>query len=709
VDKITVIVPIYNTIEFLDECISSLINQTYENLEIILINDASNHATTERIEKWESKDSRIKVHHNSTTVGVGESRNIGLQLSTGKYVYFLDSDDYLREDTLQLLVDNIGGNKVILGNLISTHISNNKETESTKEGIVYLKAGDKKLFYNRSVLNCLMDKEFLQEREIRFASNVRLFSEFPFILSLIKELSEFPYLEKSIYYKRERNDPISNPSLVQEQEGKVIQDFLSSYNQWRNQYVDALVTSYLDRHFMLFYKYFIVPFTTKEEQVDTIFPPLVSAARSVSPKWFDKYGVITKRELKVLTKGDIDKYKKVVSSHRKLRHLKQALSGRTKLYIYLYNSLFTKMPMKKNRVVFESFLGKSYSDSPKYIYEYMLENKMDYQYIWIFKEPGKKLPGNAKQVKRFSFQYYYYLATAKYWVSNSRMPKHLNKPKDNIYLQTWHGTPLKHLVFDMKDVHSANPMYKKDFYIQSRRWDYLISPNQYSSDIFRRAFKFEKTMLEYGYPRNDIMYHSNAHEKVEEIKKSLNIPLDKKVILYAPTWRDDDYFDRGKYRFTLQLDLEKLKKELSDEYVIVLRMHYFIANQLDISDYKGFAYDCSNYDDIAELYLMSDILITDYSSVFFDYANLQRPILFYTYDLEKYRDTLRGFYFNLEEEAPGPLLQTSDEVLTTIKNIDDISEQYRGKYEAFYEKFCSWEDGNASKNVVEQVFHDRND
>src|SRR5699024_2087085 len=297
-----------------------------------------------------------------------------------------------------------------------------------------------------------------------------------------------------------------------------------------------------------------------------------------------------------------------------------------------------------------------------------------------------------------------YLARAKYWVSNSRLPVQLTKRKENIYLQTWHGTPLKRLVFDMDDVYSADPNYKKNFYIQSRRWDYLSSPNEYSSNIFQRAFVYNKEMLEFGYPRNDILYKGNNNKEIKKIKKKLNIPLNKKVVLYAPTWRDDDYIARGKYNFSLKLNLEKMQQRLGDDYIVLLRMHYFIANSLDISQYEGFAYDVSTYDDIEELYLASDLLITYYSSVFFDYANLKRPIIFFTYDLEKYRDTLRGFYLDIESEVPGPLLKTSDEVIDAIETIETVKEEYEEIYDAFYKRFCLWDDGKASEKTVNKVF-----
>jgi CDP-glycerol glycerophosphotransferase len=147
-----------------------------------------------------------------------------------------------------------------------------------------------------------------------------------------------------------------------------------------------------------------------------------------------------------------------------------------------------------------------------------------------------------------------------------------------------------------------------------------------------------------------------------------------------------------------------MKRELGDDYVIILRTHYYIADKVDVTGMGDFVVNLSKYDDIAEIYLISDICITDYSSVFFDYANLRRPILYYTYDLDKYRGMLRGFYFNMEEEVPGPMLFTTEEVADAVKNIDKINEKYKEKYDAFYDKFCYLDKGNASEQICNEVF-----
>ncbi|WP_455540004.1 CDP-glycerol glycerophosphotransferase family protein [Terrisporobacter sp.] len=370
----------------------------------------------------------------------------------------------------------------------------------------------------------------------------------------------------------------------------------------------------------------------------------------------------------------------------------------------VYKKAFTKMPVKKDWIVYESFLGRNMSDSPKYIYEYLRDNYPDkYKHIWVFNEKREDLPKDIVQVKRFSFEHLYYIAKSKYWVNNMRQPKWFKKRDNQVFLETWHGTPLKKLVFDMKEVHSANKNYKKDFYIQSRAWDYLVSANDYSTEIFKRAFKFDNPILEYGYPRNDLMYHPNKDEVSRKLKEKLGIPLDKKIVLYAPTWRDDEFFKPGKYKFNLEIDLRRLREELGDQYFFVLRTHYFIANHIDVDGLEDFVYNASQYDDITELYLLSDVLITDYSSVFFDYANLKRPILFFTYDLEKYRDTLRGFYLDLQTEGPGPIVMTNDEIIEELRDFDKLTEKYKDRVESFHDRFCTMDDGEASKRIAEEI------
>lgn len=375
--------------------------------------------------------------------------------------------------------------------------------------------------------------------------------------------------------------------------------------------------------------------------------------------------------------------------------------------------LFQKLPIQKNLVLFESFLGRGYSDNPKALYQTLKRQRPELTLVWIFaKEPTADVKASCPNwVLRNSPKYYYYMARARYWIFNTRHPLSLKKRRATTYLQTWHGTPLKRLGLDMEEVHMAGTtteQYKKNFYQQAQEWDYLLSPNTYSSEIFKRAFGFSGTLLESGYPRNDLLYAPDRNQQTETLKRKLDVPPNKKVILYAPTWRDDEFVTKGQYRFNLQLDLQQMQERLGQDYIVLLRMHYLIAEHLDLDAYAGFAYDVSSYGDIAELYLISDLLITDYSSVFFDFAHLNRPMLFFTYDLEKYASVLRGFYFDFEAVVPGPLLTESNQVIDYIEDIEAQSKQYADKYKVFQEQFCGLDDGKASQRVIETLFPPKN-
>ena len=237
------------------------------------------------------------------------------------------------------------------------------------------------------------------------------------------------------------------------------------------------------------------------------------------------------------------------------------------------------LPFDSKLIIFESFFGRQYSCNPRAIYEYMKEHYPEYKLYWSV---DKRYVQNFVEkdlniITRFSLKWLFLMATARYWVINVRIPLWIPKPKHTIYIQTWHGTPLKKLALDMDEVHipgTDTEKYKRNFIKETSKWDYLISPNRYSSEIFRRAFAFKNEMIESGYPRNDFLYQANDEDKIMGIKQRYKIPLDKKVILYAPTWRDDQYYQVGKYKFDLKLNLQQMQEQLGAEYIVILRMHY---------------------------------------------------------------------------------------------------------------------------------------
>lgn len=402
-------------------------------------------------------------------------------------------------------------------------------------------------------------------------------------------------------------------------------------------------------------------------------------------------------------------FRELVSNIRRRWILLRRSKSLLKMFQVAFLVLGKILPVKRRLVMFESFHGKQFSDSPRAVYEYMKAEKMNYEMVWSVDRRHLKYfkNRNLKYVRRFSIQWLLLMSRSKYWITNARLPLWIPKPNHTTYVQTWHGTPLKRLAADMEEVHmpgTNTQRYKENFTKEASKWDFLISPNVYSTEIFRRAFQFNKEVIESGYPRNDYLTNSDRLDEINSLKEKLDIDPSKKVILYAPTWRDNQFHRKGKYKFNLELDLDRLYQEFGDTHVIVLRMHYLVSENLDIENHRGFVYDLSKYEDIRDLYLISDMLITDYSSVFFDYANLRRPILFFVYDIEDYRDNLRGFYFDFEQEAPGPLVKDTEQIITEIKKVNSESFKVTKAYQDFYNRFCYLEDGNASKRVVRRLF-----
>lgn len=798
--KVSIIVPFKKGTHFLDDCFISIKEQGLESFETILVLDHTEEELDSIIEEYKEELNLTVLSLPEYKTGVAAARNAGLDAAQGEYVYFLDSDDYLKDGTLTKLLELVENDSldIVYGlketswfkrsvyleankelteqqksieryieSGITSFVSHEKpsivlesradeeeEEESEKEqgremddqdeitvkkekkldkdeeiklvdgrvkaikNIVYFKPyhylfSRRRAFGSLSILNILFRKEFLKKHALRFDEQLFLYCDVPFLAVALDKMESFGCSLESSYIKRRHNDEINLPSLSKMRRGDRFPQMVAAYNAAREQVKHNPFLKYaLEKHIC---KYYIVSFAPKIRrsrrkkwrgsnfELMTEVMQDINISKLRSSRIIDKDG---RKLLKLVKKGDIKGSIRKVNSVLAKKKFKKIMKNKGQLYRAIDKHIFRKLPMKKNWICFESFLGKQYADSCKYIYEYLLKNyKKDYKFIWIINDDSVKIPGNPTRVHRFSLKYFYYMTRSKYWVNNMRQPKWYPKRKGNVFLETWHGTPLKKLVFDMEDVYSASPTYKAEVYSQSRKWDYLVSDNPFSTEVFQSCFMFPKEkILEYGYPRNDLMHHPRKDKIAARIRKKVGVPEGKKTILYAPTWRDDEYYGKGQYKFKLQLDLRRLREEFGDEYVILLRTHYFIADSLDVTGVEDFAINVSKYSDITELYLISDICITDYSSVFFDYANLKRPILFFTYDLEKYRDVLRGFYIDIEKEIPGPLLYTNDEVVDAIKNIDKIEKKYHDRYEEFYNRFCALDDGHAAERIVEKVF-----
>ncbi|GAA4737793.1 hypothetical protein GCM10025783_05340 [Amnibacterium soli] len=267
-----------------------------------------------------------------------------------------------------------------------------------------------------------------------------------------------------------------------------------------------------------------------------------------------------------------------------------------------------------------------------------------------------------------------------------------------VYLQTWHGTPLKRIHRDAASQPADDVMAELDEDIA--RWDLLVSPTPEGTRLLRSAFGYTGRVLETGYPRNDVLLAPDAAERRARLRARFGIAEGTKAVLYAPTYRDDEA-DVG-VDAPLGLDAEALAASLGNDAVVLLRLHHYMWHQPRPASSET-VLDVSEHPDIADLYLVADALVTDYSSSMFDFAVTGRPIVLFAYDLERYRDRLRGFTFDLETEGPGPVVLEQEALADALRDLPALAAAEAERYARFVERWCALEDGRASERVLDAL------
>ncbi|MEW2167647.1 CDP-glycerol glycerophosphotransferase family protein [Streptomyces sp. NPDC007084] len=394
------------------------------------------------------------------------------------------------------------------------------------------------------------------------------------------------------------------------------------------------------------------------------------------------------------------------SGVRKARSLRKDLtSGPTK--IRLYREVFSRLPVRKRLVVFESHLGRQYSDSPRALYEEMRRQGLEFEAVWSYAGRPDGFPADATLVRRWSLPYLRALAQAEFWVDNQSYPLKLTKRPRTTYLQTWHGSALKRMGFDEPEWKLKSRAAQDTQQRTLDRFDRFLIRSEHDVRTLARAFRLqERTLLRVGYPRNDALVQARLREQSGEPRErgplaaELGIPDDKQILLYAPTFR---HRGNGQKRFELPFDVERFADTFGDRYVLLVRSHYLNHVVLPPS-VRGRVVDVTAQHDMTPLLALADGLITDYSSVMFDYALLDRPLFFFVYDYEEYVHEGRGTYFDLLERAPGPVVRTEDELHTVLGSLEEQAVKYAPKREQFTAEFGEYDQGTASRDIVEQFF-----
>ncbi|WP_035848320.1 bifunctional glycosyltransferase/CDP-glycerol:glycerophosphate glycerophosphotransferase [Kitasatospora azatica] len=354
----------------------------------------------------------------------------------------------------------------------------------------------------------------------------------------------------------------------------------------------------------------------------------------------------------------------------------------------------------RDAVLYNVANGGQYAGSPRAIHEELVRRGLPLEHLWTVDDQQTDLPQTARGLRQWSPEWFEAMATAKYIVTSAHLPDFVTPRPGQVILQTWIGTPLKRIGHDFEKIWFIDSNYLKHLDREVPIWGKLVSGSSYASSVLRRAFKYQGELLETGYPHNDIFFSPDREKRAAEVRGRLGLPEGKKVVLYAPTFREDRKRPQGGYQIDLRVDVAAAREALGEDQVLLVRPHSNCYGPVQDAG-NGYVWDVSHYPDMSDLLLVADALVTDYSASMFDFAATGRPMLFFTYDLEHYRDNLCGFTFDFEKDAPGPLLRTSAELIKALGELDKVAAEHKEAYAVFRSTYCDLDDGHAAARVVD--------
>lgn len=347
-------------------------------------------------------------------------------------------------------------------------------------------------------------------------------------------------------------------------------------------------------------------------------------------------------------------------------------------------------------MLFEAWRGR-YSDSPRAVSEALRETDEEVRATWVLNDATATPPG-VRRVERYRARHLAALLTSDFLVTNDIVTKPVARRPSSVYIQTWHGSPIKKVGLDETvAVYAGAEAHRTRLLRDVRRWDYLVSPSRRYTEIFRGAFGYDGAVLEIGNPRNDVLVNDDGTRRCA-VRQALGLRPEDRVILYAPTWREDAGDGNGAFRQPRTLDWAALDGGLPDDVVILSRMHANVRADADPGA-TARVRDVSSHGDVADLLLAADGLITDYSSIVHDFAVTGRPVYLHAPDVDRYRESVRELYVDYEAWAPGPISRDTDELVENLltHRVDPAERA------AFLREYCTFDDGGATRRLVRMI------
>ena len=360
------------------------------------------------------------------------------------------------------------------------------------------------------------------------------------------------------------------------------------------------------------------------------------------------------------------------------------------------DSVLSILPVQ-NKIVFVNFQGRGYGDSPKYIADEILRQSLPYDLVWLVYDLSNQFPNGIRKVKFYGLKSRYELATARVIINNTKGRLPYLKKRSQYYIQTWHGG------FGIKYIEKEAEKYLTEKYVRDSKYDssitdLILSGSDFQTNVIKKSFWYDGEIFKKGVPRNDIFFNVTPN-KIKRLKMKYALELNCKIALYAPTFRDDHSIEA--YKLAASVVLKSLEEKTGETWKLIIRLHPIVASKSALFTYDDTIIDGSGYPDSQELLVMSDLLITDFSSMMMDFAIMKKTVLLFITDLNEYINACRGIR-PLFYQLPFALAQSNQELCNAIENFD--GNKYQRDLDAFMDTyFHSYDDGHASEHVVERI------
>ncbi len=716
--RFSVIVPAYQVQAYLHECLESVLSQSCPDLELIVVDDCSPDACGAIIDEFAARDARVRPVHLPQNVGLGPARNAGVAHASGDYLLFLDADDTFTPHALRSIADRLketGDPEVLVFDYARTYwtgeaVRNQVARQLTEQGPAPFRLEDRPGLLRLLMVawNKAYRREFIEEKGFVFPPGY--YEDTPWTYPVLMTAESIATLDRvCVHYRQRRQGSILRTTSerhfdVFEQYDRVFAqlDERPELARWRPALFHRMV-----HHLAIVY-------SRRDRLPHGSRADFMRRARAHYRRYRTPGAPLPPSLPASLERGNphrcrIQHVLIRFGLHRTYRTLQLAsalhratvraagglLRGLRSAALRCHYRVQRCLPLRADRAVFTAYDGRGHSCNPGALESAFRDLAPHIRTAWIARpEYHHTIPPGTRRLVPGTAAYWAALARSAYLVSNTDFDHRLVKRRGQVLIQTGQGTPLGHIGLDLQERPAA--ARGRDFARLLRgvdQWDYVLSANRHTTLIHERVHPGRYTTLEYGNPRNDVFRTATAAD-VTRLRASLGIPEGTVAILYAPAHRD---YRRSQRR---SLDLERIVRRLGPRFVVLTRSHHAYA--APPAGTCGRVLDVSDHPSVQSLCLASDALVTDYSSLMFDYAGLDRPIVIHADDWEAY-EAARGTYFDLRSFPPGAVARGEDELIDIFATGHWRGSRSAQLRSAFRERFCAYDDGRAGERVVRRV------